>query len=97
MFATGEIIQHYTKLYSAKYFRNRVLRLQKLCGERNLDAVVLVVGDDVHRDVEMTKLCNWLLFGLSSNDICGGLHNSDVFADSFFVISKDGFQAYTTG
>ena len=62
-----------------------------MCIERNLDAVVLVVGDDVHRDAEMTKLCNWLIFGLSSNDICGGLHNSDVYADSFFVVSKDGF------
>lgn len=97
MFATGEVIQHYTTLYNAKYFRNRVLRLQKMCNERNLDAVVLAVGEDVIRDPEMTKLCNWLMFGLSSNDICGGLHDCDIFADSFFVISKDGFQGYTTG
>ena len=43
----------------------------------------------------MKKLCNWLLFGLSSNDICGGLHNSSMYSDSFFIISKDGFQGYT--
>lgn len=68
-----------------------MLRLQKLCGERSLDAIVLVVGDDVHRDPEMTKLSNWLMFGLSTNDINGGLHDSEVYSDSFFVISKDGF------
>lgn len=44
----------------------------------------------------MGKLCNWLLFGLSSNDICGGIYNSSLYEDSFFVISKDGFQGYTS-
>ena len=53
------------------------------------------IGDDVNRDHEMKKLCNWLLFGLSSNDICGGLHDSSLYEDSFFIISKDGFQGYT--
>jgi len=91
MFATGEVIQHYTTLYSCKFFRNRVLRLQKLCTDLGLDAIVLINGDDVHRDREMGKLSNWLLFGLSSNDICGGIHNSSLYEDSFFVISKDGF------
>jgi len=43
----------------------------------------------------MKKLLNWLMFGLSSSDIHGSPH-ADTFDDSFFVISKDSFQAYTT-
>lgn len=46
-------------------------------------------------DTEMKKLANWLLFGMSTTDICGALPNH-CYDDSFFVISKDGFQAYTT-
>ena len=42
----------------------------------------------------MKKLCNWLLFGLSTSDICGHLYG-DEYEDSIFVISKDGLQAYT--
>lgn len=42
----------------------------------------------------MKKLANWLLYGLSASDINGSALD-DSFADSFFVISKDGFQAYT--
>lgn len=41
----------------------------------------------------MKKLCNWLLHGLSTTDICGSVI-SDIYSDCFFVISKDGFQAY---
>jgi len=44
-------------------------------------------------DPEMKKLCNWLLFGLSTTDICGSVHK-DIYSDCFFVISRDGFQAY---
>lgn len=42
----------------------------------------------------MKKLANWLLFGLSTNDICGAVHDG-CYADSFFVISRDGLQVYT--
>jgi hypothetical protein len=42
----------------------------------------------------MKKLQNWLLYGLSASDI-NGSPLSDAFSDSFVVISKDGFQAYT--
>jgi hypothetical protein len=38
----------------------------------------------------MKKLTNWLLFGLSANDISGAMHDY-CYHDSFFVISKDGF------
>ena len=50
---------------------------------------------DASYDMEMRKLCNWLLFGLSTTDICGPQHE-DFYSDCFFVISKDGFQAYLT-
>ncbi|CDW75335.1 UNKNOWN [Stylonychia lemnae] len=73
--------QHYTRLYSCKHFRNRVIRLQTLCM-------------DTFHDEEMKKLQNWLLYGMSSSDINGSTL-SDSFADSFFVISKDSFQAFT--
>jgi len=43
----------------------------------------------------MKKLCNWLLFGLSTTDICGSVYK-DIYADCFFVVSKDSFQAYVT-
>ena len=49
---------------------------------------------DAQYDPEMKKLCNWLLFGLSATDIHGGLQDF-MYEDSYFVISKDGFQAYT--
>ena len=42
----------------------------------------------------MTKLLNWLMFGLSSSDIHGSTPHYD-FDDSFFVISRNSFQAYT--
>ena len=42
----------------------------------------------------MRKLCNWLLYGLSTTDICGSTRDLN-YDDSFFVISKDGLQAYT--
>ena len=35
---------HYTRLYSCKHFRNRVIRLQTLCAKLNLDAIVLIIG-----------------------------------------------------
>ena len=54
----------------------------------------LRIGVDAGRDSEMTKLLNWLLFGLSSSDIHGSTPHYD-FDDSFFVISKNSFQAYT--
>ena len=46
-------------------------------------------------DSEMKKLCNWLLFGLSTTDIHGSVHK-EIYSDCFFVISKDGLQAYIT-
>ena len=42
----------------------------------------------------MKKLCNWLLFGLSTIDIYGPVYKMDLYQDCIFVISKDGFQAY---
>ena len=53
------------------------------------------VGMDAKRDSEMTKLTNWLLFGLSSSDIHGSTPEFD-FDDSFLVISKNSLQVYTT-
>ena len=44
MFATGQDIKHYSNLYTCKYFRNRVLRLQALCATNNLDAITLING-----------------------------------------------------
>lgn len=85
---------HYTRLYSCKHFRNRVIRLQTLCHKLNLDAILLVMGIDTCHDQEMKKLANWLLYGLSASDI-NGSPMDDAFSDSFFVVSKDGFQAYT--
>lgn len=49
---------------------------------------------DTFHDEEMKKLQNWLLFGMSSSDINGSTMN-DCYAESFFVISKDSFQAFT--
>ena len=43
----------------------------------------------------MTKLLNWLMFGKSSQDIHGTLPNYD-FEDSFFIITRNSFQGYTT-
>ena len=48
---------------------------------------------DASFDPEMKKLCNWLLYGLSTTDICGPVFE-DTYTDCFFVISKDRFQAY---
>jgi hypothetical protein len=44
--------------------------------------------------MEMRKLCNWLLYGLSTTDIYGSSRDLS-YDDSFFVISKDGLQCYT--
>ena len=41
----------------------------------------------------MKKLANWLLSGLSTSDISGSSH-TNAYLDSFFIISKDGLQAY---
>lgn len=35
---------HYTRLYSCKHFRNRVIRLQTLCHKLNLDCILLIMG-----------------------------------------------------
>ena len=43
----------------------------------------------------MTKLTNWLLFGLSSSDIHGSSPEFH-FDDSVFVISKNSMQLYTS-
>jgi len=43
----------------------------------------------------MTKLTNWLLFGLSSSDIHGSTPEFD-FDDSFIIISKNSLQIFTT-
>lgn len=51
-------------------------------------------GMDTFHDEEMKKLQNWLLYGMSSSDINGSTL-SDSYSDSFFVISKDSFQAFT--
>lgn len=69
--------------------------MQKLCQEFKYDAVMLVVGIDSHHDKEMKKFQNWLLYGFSGFDVENSPLNS-VFNDSFIVISKDSFQAYTT-
>ena len=54
-----------------------------------------MIGMDAKRDSEMTKLTNWLLFGLSSSDIHGSTPEFH-FDDSFLVISKNSLQVYTT-
>jgi hypothetical protein len=53
----------------------------------------LINGIDSTYDVEMKKLANWLLSGLSTSDISGSTH-TNAYLDSFFVISRDGLQAY---
>lgn len=50
---------------------------------------------DAKRDEEMTKLANWLMFGLSSSDI-HGVSPDFYYEDSFFVISKSSMQIYTS-
>ena len=50
---------------------------------------------DAKRDSEMTKLTNWLLFGLSSSDI----HCSTPeyhFDDTVIVVAKNSMQLYTS-
>jgi hypothetical protein len=91
----GTTDQHYNRFYNAKYFRNRVLRIQKLCAEFKYDAVLLVVGIDTYHDKEMKKFENWLLNGYSGFDVDNSPLD-DKFSDTFCVISKDSFQAYTT-
>ena len=61
----------------------------------NLPPNNLLIGMDAKRDSEMTKLTNWLLFGLSSSDIHGSTPEFN-FDDSFLVISKNSLQVYTT-
>lgn len=41
----------------------------------------------------MSKLNNWLLFGLSNSEI-NGSNFKDTFEECVVVVSKDGFQAY---
>ena len=91
----GTVDQHYNRLYNAKHFRNRIIRIQKLWVEFKYDAVLLVVGIDTYHDKEMKKFKNWLFYGISGYDMEGTSLN-DNFNDSFCVISKDSFQAYTT-
>lgn len=50
---------------------------------------------DAKRDNEMTKLTNWLLFGLSSSDIHGSTPDFH-FDDSILVVSKNSMQVYST-
>ena len=38
------VIGDYKSLYSSKHFRNRIIRLQKLCETFELDAIVLILG-----------------------------------------------------
>lgn len=59
-----------------------------------LNFCFIFIGIDTGYDSEMKKLCNWLLFGMSTTDICGHAYG-DEYEDSFFVISKDGLQVYT--
>lgn len=40
----GTVDQHYNRLYNAKYFRNRVLKLQALCSKLDMEAILCVVG-----------------------------------------------------
>ena len=70
------------------------MRLQQLCTTKDLDAVLLVLGIDTYHDPEMTRLGNWLLYGLPASDI-NGSPLSDAFSETFIVISRDSFQAYT--
>ena len=44
LYPIGKEIEHYHKLYSCKFFRNRVMRLQMLCQKLSLDAIVLING-----------------------------------------------------
>ena len=98
---------HYNRLYSCKHFRNRVLRVQQLCIESSVDAILIMTGKlrfnfnnvatlgmDSRNDNEMRKLLNWLVWGYSCSDIFGEAH-SDLFDDSFFVVGKDNLQIYT--
>ena len=76
--ANTQAKKYYANLYSCKNFRNRVIRLQALLNELQLDAILLIIGKfefalfylfflglDSKFDFEMKKLANWLLFGLS--------------------------------
>jgi hypothetical protein len=35
---------HYNGLYSCKHFRNRVIRVQQLCLDSNIDAILIITG-----------------------------------------------------
>ena len=50
---------------------------------------------DCKRDTEMTKLTNWLMFGLSSSDIHGSTPDF-YYDDLFLVVSKNSMQVFTT-
>ena len=50
---------------------------------------------DSKRDTEMSKLTNWLLFGLSSSDIHGSTPDFQ-FDDTCVVVSKNALQVYTS-
>ena len=49
---------------------------------------------DSRYDGEMVKLQNWLCYGKSTYEVHGSSPGLD-FQDSFFVISRDSFQAFT--
>lgn len=52
--------------------------------------ILYSTGLDADNDKEMLKLNNWLMFGHSNSDIMGTAW-SDLYENSFFVISRDGF------
>ena len=85
------VLEHIKKVsYSGHFLRQKLILLRWLY----LKFLLRFIGIDTGYDSEMKKLCNWLLFGMSTTDICGHLFG-DEYEDSFFVISKDGLQVYT--
>ena len=50
---------------------------------------------DCKRDIEMTKLTNWLLFGLSSSIIHGSTPEF-YYDDTMLIVSKNALQVYTS-
>jgi hypothetical protein len=86
--------KHYNELYTCKHFRNRVLRLQQLCIDSGIDAILIITGMDARHDSEMRSLLNWLVWGYSGSDIFGN-DAGFTFDDSFFVVGKDSLQVYT--
>lgn len=35
---------NYSRLYTCKHFRNRVIRLQQMCIESSIDAILIITG-----------------------------------------------------